>query len=45
MVTYKEKQRLRMIYKRYKCGLITESQLSDTDRELLIKYYGVKEID
>ena len=38
----KRKEELRSLYKRYKVGLVTEEELTDEERVLLIKYYGVK---
>jgi len=37
-----EKKRLRMLYKNYKAGIIPEEKISKADKELLVKYYGVK---
>ena len=40
---FKKKQRLRMIYKQYKVGLIQWEDISDEDKFLLRRYYGVEE--
>jgi hypothetical protein len=37
------KRQLHALYKRYKTGLIGEEDLTDEQRFLLTKYYGVKE--
>jgi hypothetical protein len=38
---YKEKVRLRSVYKKWKVGLIHEDDISPEDMILLRKYYGV----
>lgn len=38
---FKRKQNLRGLYKRYKVGLVTEEDLTDEQRALLMKYYGL----
>jgi hypothetical protein len=40
---WKKKQRLRSIYKQWKCGLLDWSMISKEDQELLIRYYGAGE--
>lgn len=42
MVTNKEKRALHQIYKLWKGGLIKENSLTNEEKELLKKYYGVK---
>lgn len=39
----KRKQELRQLYKRYKAGIVTQETLTDEQRFLLMKYYGVRE--
>ena len=39
------KKQLRSLYKKYKVGLVSEEELTDDQRFLLAKYYGVKEGD
>ena len=41
MVENKQKTYLRMLYKRYKVGLITEDDLTEKEKKLLRKYYGL----
>ncbi len=36
------KARLKRLYKLFKAGLISESDISDEDKELLAKYYDIK---
>ena len=36
------KKRLRQLYKRFKVGLIKEEDLTSEEKNLLVKYYGVK---
>lgn len=40
---WKKKQRLRGIYKQWKCGLIHWDDVEESDKELLIKYYHAGE--
>ena len=40
---WKKKQRLRGIYKQWKCGLITWDQIDPEDQMLLEKYYHVRD--
>jgi len=37
----KQKQELRQTYKRYKAGMIKEEDLTDEQKRLLKKYYGL----
>jgi hypothetical protein len=39
----KRKAALRQLYKRYKAGLVTQESLTDEQRFLLCKYYGLVE--
>lgn len=39
-VPYQEKMRLKMVYKRYKVGMIQWEDIDPLDQALLIKYYG-----
>lgn len=41
----RRKRELRETYKRFKVGLITEDDLTDEQRFLLRKYYGVVSFD
>ena len=36
-------ERLHEVYKRYKAGIIDEEDLSPEMKELLVKYFGVKD--
>lgn len=36
---------LRQLYKRYKVGLVKQDELTDEQRRLLRKYYGVEEYE
>ena len=38
----KPRNKLRMLYKRYKTGLVKEEDLTPKERELLRRYYNVK---
>jgi hypothetical protein len=38
-----EKRRLRELYKRYKVGIVKSEQLSEKDKLLLKKYFGIKD--
>lgn len=38
---HKQKEELRQTYKRYKVGLIKEDELTDEQKRLLKKYYGL----
>lgn len=37
------KKQLRSLYKKYKVGLVSEEELTDDERFLLMKYYNLKE--
>ena len=39
----KRKKELRSLYKKYKVGIVTDEDLTDEQRVLLKKYYGVSE--
>jgi len=40
-IPYKEKQRLHMVYKQWKVGLIAWDDIDPLDQALLMRYYGV----